>query len=297
MIGRDDIVSAFGLRNSSFRGDEITCSCPFTENHPRGDRHPSFGINVESGLYHCFGCGASGNIVQLGERLLGLDHTAAIRLAYPDMTIEEALRAMNGEAYRIKDGVRSVEADIGYWCRQDRSYWYSRGLTDDTIGKWRLGYDPACKRAVIPIYFGGELVGWTKRRTEEWMQPKWQHSEGLVKSRILFGMDDTIGDSCILVEAPLSAIKLDQHGIGNAISSFGCRLSDEQTILIRSHYNKVLVFYDPDEAGYNGMRDAVSKLRDFVDVYAVTGHRDDPAALEKSEIETSLSHIAPGWMI
>lgn len=297
MICREDIVEVFGLRNVSFSGDEIISSCPFTDNHPNGDRHPSFGINAESGLYHCFSCGASGNLVQLAERLLLLNHTESVRLCYPDMSIEEALRAMRGADYVPQDGIRSIDADIGYWCNQDRSYWYSRGLNDDTIGKWRLGYDPKAKRAVIPIYFGGELVGWTKRRTEEWMQPKWQHSEGLIKSRILFGMDETVGDSCILVEAPLSAIKLDQYGVKNAISSFGCRLSDEQTVLIRSNYNKVLVFYDPDEAGYNGMRYAVSKLRDFVDVYAVTGHRDDPAALSAYEVGIALSQVTPSWLL
>ena len=129
------------------------------------------------------------------------------------------------------------------------------------------------------------------------MQPKWQHSEGLAKSRILFGMDNTVGDGCILVEAPLSAIMLDQYGIGNAVSSFGCRLSDDQVVLLRSNYNKVLVFYDPDEAGYAGMRDAVGKLRDFVDTYAVIGHRDDPAALSREDVVSALERITPGWMI
>ena len=42
----------------------IKCLCPEHE-----DRHPSFALNLGSGLWHCFGCGRSGNIYQLAELL------------------------------------------------------------------------------------------------------------------------------------------------------------------------------------------------------------------------------------
>lgn len=45
-------------------GDEWVGLCPFHE-----DRTPSFRVNVEKGVFHCFGCGVGGGTKDLAERL------------------------------------------------------------------------------------------------------------------------------------------------------------------------------------------------------------------------------------
>ena len=58
----------------SERGEELTCKCPFGT-HP--DKNPSFHINMETGLYNCFGCGEKGNICTFIAKMDGTD-TASV---------------------------------------------------------------------------------------------------------------------------------------------------------------------------------------------------------------------------
>lgn len=302
MLGPLEIIDTFGLRNARVDGSEITSSCPYDANHKRGDRRPSFGIDWQRGLYNCLGCGESGNLVKLAQDILGMSSFEAHNLVYADMTPEDALRLMRGGAVHTGEGAQTArrtpeEAEIDAWCAGDRSYWYARGFNDATIGKWRLGYDPASRRAVVPVYMRGRLLGWTKRTVDDAVSPKWQHSPDLQRNAILFGMDNFSGDEAVLVEAPLSAIMLDQYGVGNAVASFGASLSNEQAVLLRSNYNKVTLFYDPDAAGEKGTENAIAKLADYMEVAVVPKTRDDPAAMTRDECIEALEGggVLPAW--
>lgn len=280
-----DITDLFGLRNVTIRGDELTCSCPFDENHRRGDSRPSFGISLSKGVYNCLGCGESGTLTTLAMKKLGLSYFDARKAIYRDMTPEDAIRLMGGHRVEIgdKDGIVPLQSDIDRWAQGDRGYWYYRGFNDKTIGKWHLGYDKRENRAVVPVYYRKELVGWSKRAVDNVTTPKWRHSKSMQRNKILFGVDNFTDDSCVLVEAPLSAIMLDQYGIKNSLASFGASLSDEQAILLRNNYNKILIFYDPDEAGEKGTERAIKKLSPFMEVFVVQSTRDDPAAMSREE--------------
>lgn len=277
-----DLINAFGLRNASVRGTELVCSCPFTENHKHGDSRPSFGIDLKHGLCHCFSCGYNGNVLSLASDLLGMPRLEAQQKFYGDISVNEITRMIYGESSERKEQT-PLELDVSKWCPKDHPYWHERGFVSETIGEWMLGYDEVAMRVVVPIFFGGELVGWTKRAIDDYTKPKWEHSPGFKKSNILFGADRVAGDSLILVEAPLSVIMLWQYGIKNAVATFGADLSDEQALILRKISNRVLVYYDPDPAGVAGARRVISKLSNFQDVYIVQPTRDDPAAMSREE--------------
>ena len=60
------------------RGETATGLCPLPTHPARTDgkkRSPSFSVHLGKGIFHCFGCGAKGNCLDLGARLLGLDPT------------------------------------------------------------------------------------------------------------------------------------------------------------------------------------------------------------------------------
>jgi len=60
-----------GLEREHFNraGDELMALCPFHE-----EKKPSFSLNVEKGVFYCFGCGESGNIFHLIEHVTGLSY-------------------------------------------------------------------------------------------------------------------------------------------------------------------------------------------------------------------------------
>lgn len=293
VIDAKGMVDAFSLRNASLNGDELIASCPFTHNHKRGDARPSFSINVSKGVYHCLGCGESGTVVQLAQSLLGMTYLEAHQRFYGDVTEDDVSRMLGREHEEPVERTR-MDIEVSQWCPSYHEYWAHRGFTRETVGSWNLGYDRTSNRVVVPVTVDGRTVGWSKRAVGDG-QPKWIHCPGMHKSSILFGLDRMSGDSAILVEAPLSAIMLWQHGIANAVASFGASLSDEQAVLLRRSCNSVLVFYDPDDAGRKGTELAIKKLAKFVSVFVVQPTRDDPAAMSREENMAALGNIVPSW--
>ncbi|MBC8229846.1 hypothetical protein H8E77_09890 [bacterium] len=64
-------------------GDELMALCPFHE-----EKKPSFSLNIEKGVFHCFGCGESGNIYHLIEHVTGLSYDEIRKMIGGDETLE-----------------------------------------------------------------------------------------------------------------------------------------------------------------------------------------------------------------
>lgn len=292
------LIELFDLKNSYVSGDELWASCPRPENHKHGDKKPSWSINLKTLRHHCFSCGFSGDAASLLMFQRSCSRSQSLRLLYGDLGMEELQSLMAGHSYD-RPTVTPLERDVTEWTKHSgHPYWKERGFNDQTVSKWRLGYDPKMNRAVVPVFFGGQLVGWTARALSNDVFPKWLHSEDMAREMILFGYDNAAdGDSCILVEAPLSAIMLDQYGFSNAVASFGSVLSDGQARLIRQKFDSVLVFFDPDEAGHKGTLRAINMLEPFCNVFAVQPTRDDPAAMTKRECWDAIygRNVIPSW--
>lgn len=293
MLDPNDLISIFDLRNARVANDELICSCPFGENHRNGDAHPSFGINLETGLSFCFGCGESNNLQQLANKLLGGGGLDAYRELVQQLDVN-AIARIGEQVVPKSDDEIVYERECLMWARNKTDYWALRGFTEETIGKWQLGFDPESNRAVVPIRQGGKYVGYTKRAVG-YEQPKWIHSKGFGRADYVFGLDDAQGDTVILVEAPLSVIMLDQQGVGSAIATFGCKMSSGQADIIRSRFNVVCICYDNDQAGYDGTKRAVNMLKDHVDVYISFPEFDDPAAQTYEQNKNMLSRVYPWW--
>jgi len=66
-MGKPNIVEVVGQYISLRRaGKEYIACCPFHE-----DKHPSFSINEEEGVFYCFGCGATGDVFDFLMRWSG----------------------------------------------------------------------------------------------------------------------------------------------------------------------------------------------------------------------------------
>jgi len=56
------------------RGRTYVGLCPF-----HAERTPSFGVSREAGLFHCFGCGAGGDVIRFIERTQQVSFREAVR--------------------------------------------------------------------------------------------------------------------------------------------------------------------------------------------------------------------------
>ena len=62
----EDIFSKY-IEDYTIRRNELICLCPF-----HAEDTPSFNANLETGIYHCFGCGAKGNAVTFVAEMEGI---------------------------------------------------------------------------------------------------------------------------------------------------------------------------------------------------------------------------------
>ena len=141
-----DYASSFMQLKKS--GRSYMACCPF-----HNEKTPSFHINRDKQLFHCFGCGASGNFIQLVMRLEGLDFQDAVRqmAERAGITIPENGARQSTELTRRKERIIEnkfaarffydtlIDADKG---RAGREYFSARKLSKKTVIKFGLGYAP-----------------------------------------------------------------------------------------------------------------------------------------------------------
>src|SRR5690606_31506872 len=75
---RVSLVDLIGRRTKLVKkGREYTGLCPF-----HNEKTPSFSVNEEKGFYHCFGCGANGDLIDFVRQTEGVEFIEAVeRLA------------------------------------------------------------------------------------------------------------------------------------------------------------------------------------------------------------------------
>ncbi|MBO6783275.1 MAG: DNA primase [Alphaproteobacteria bacterium] len=129
------------------KGREFSGLCPF-----HNEKTPSFTVNDEKAFYHCFGCGAHGDVISFAIETEGLSFPEAVEklagqagLQVPQSTPEEKARAkVRATLYDVVEAVcawyeenlRSSEGRAAY------DYLRGRGFSDETIRQFRLGYAP-----------------------------------------------------------------------------------------------------------------------------------------------------------
>lgn len=135
-------------------GKSFTGLCPFHE-----EQTPSFSVNEEKQYYHCFGCGRSGNVFQFLMDYLHIGFVEAVQKIAKDSGIElpqqyqadtnqgtsqfanserGQLIALHQKAAQLYHHIL-VNTPAG---APARAYLKRRGMTDDLVEQFQLGYAP-----------------------------------------------------------------------------------------------------------------------------------------------------------
>lgn len=135
-------------------GREFHALCPFHK-----EKSPSFTVNDEKGFFHCFGCGAHGDVIGFTMDYEHLRYPEAIEklagaagLSIPKPTHAESERTRQAESlYEVMAAVVEwLETQLSGTREGEiaRDYLNSRALKAETVAQFRLGYAPENRDAL-----------------------------------------------------------------------------------------------------------------------------------------------------
>jgi DNA primase len=134
-------------------GREFKACCPF-----HNEKTPSFTINDEKGFYHCFGCGAHGDVIRWMTDQRGMSFLDAVKelaveagmeVPAPDpraAKVAEQQKSLHDVMAAAQDFfVRSLAAEGG---AEARRYLASRGFPDRIVREFGFGFAPDSRTAM-----------------------------------------------------------------------------------------------------------------------------------------------------
>lgn len=122
--------------------------CPF-----HAERSPSFSVNAEEGLYHCFGCGAGGDAIRFVQEVEHLGFADAVErlAARAGIAVRHDNLAATQERHRRGRLVETMAKAVSWYhdrllhapdASVARSYLRSRGYDGDVVRRFQLGWAP-----------------------------------------------------------------------------------------------------------------------------------------------------------
>ena len=152
-----DIVQVVQERGVQLRrsGTAWKGLCPF-----HGEKTPSFQVNGDKGFFHCFGCGAGGDVIKFVELFDKITFPEAVRqlaarFGLPVPEPEDSRQDAEGQ--RDRDSLLKAHEVAASWFREQlataagaaaRRQLQDRGLTEETIERIGAGYAPAAREAL-----------------------------------------------------------------------------------------------------------------------------------------------------
>ncbi|MGB4101150.1 MAG: DNA primase [Alphaproteobacteria bacterium] len=181
-------------------GREYKACCPFHH-----EKSPSFYVNDEKQFYHCFGCGAHGDVISFTMRQNGLTFPETIEtlaglagLTVPksDPVSREIYDQQKIAGQLLERATRFFQQQLSTPAGQvGRDYFYRRGLSDDAIERFRLGFAPQDAQLLINTL---KAEGYsTPAMLEVGLIKKSDNSDGyysFFRNRVIFPVGDKRGN-------------------------------------------------------------------------------------------------------
>jgi len=233
----------------------------------------------------------------LADRGIFEDTVESFGFGWAPQTWDGLLKHLLKSGYTIPELLASgliVQKDGGGRNLKDPSGYYDRFRSRVML--------PICDLRKQVLGFGGRILGEGS--------PKYLNSPETPlfnKGRALYLLEKARGaagktaDTLIIVEGYFDAIALHQAGITNTVATLGTALTPDHIRTIRRYVNKVVLLFDPDEAG---VRAALRTLDLFVDsglgvkVVSLPGE-DDPDTFirnQGTEAFAQLQSAAPSLL-
>src|SRR5271154_6352467 len=152
VIERSDIVEVIGNYTALKKaGRNFKALCPF-----HNEKTPSFVVNPDKQIFHCFGCGVGGNALgflmrqehmEFPEAVRFLANKAGVVIPEDKSVILSASRQLREEILRVNGLAAAFFHDILLTSREEtvkaaRDYLKGRGVELELVKKFQLGFSP-----------------------------------------------------------------------------------------------------------------------------------------------------------
>ncbi len=266
------------------KGSNFFASCPF-----HNDPVPSLCINPAEQFFYCFGCKATGTVINFVQYMEKLDYYQAVEHVVKTYNLPVTMKFENHDKYYKTMKMYSL------WCRRPHSgemlkFVTDRGITTESCAKFEIGSIRHSKYLIhieahikIMLELGllsrkKKSVGFDTFFTNRIMFPIHSENGKIVsfigrtfsinsrkylilpdtmlaqKSKLLYGLH--LAKSYIkktgvvvVVEGVLDLIAMSQIGVYSTVSTLGTTLTNTQARILKKYAKKVILMYDGDVAG------------------------------------------------
>lgn len=298
------LLKDIGLRIVKDNAVYIQAYCP---NPDHQESHPSFFVNKNTGVFHCFGCGFKGTLLKLVNFLgnFNNDIEACNFISHyidsdyvPEninMFIPIKKREINNNNNIQEDtderiGIHKINLPEGYVKYAPEAIWYlsQRNLDIDLIKQhFEFGFCYSGKyqgRVVFPIYFNKTLVMFQARAIMPGIEPKDLFNAG-VKKQYIYNYDNLVKNEFVIVtESILDVLQIYPY-YKNVTAIFGSHLLKEQAELLLSITNKICIIPDPDNGFKPFIESAIQYLYHKASLWIST--------FDKQNLANSLFNMQP----
>lgn len=264
-LERDGVII---LKDINETGNNVMVTCPF---HKDGnERKPSCGVSTietestPSGTVHCFTCGKRMGFEKFISYLLGVDDSGSTGrkwlLEHYDVSFTRKINIQLKRASKdVTPTYDCIREEMLCQYRYFHPYMYKRGLTDEIIEKYDIGYDSINDMITFPVRdINGNCLFLAKRsvKGKMFILPK-------DKDKPLYGVYelDYNKQDLYIVESFFNCLTLAKWGY-NAIAMMGTGSIYQYKLINKLPFRTIHLCLDGDMAGMHGtirLEEAIDK--------------------------------------
>ncbi len=311
---RAQILDQFEQSQLKKSGREFLATCPWHD-----DRRPSLTVSPKTNRAYCFVCAKGVDSIGWIQETQGLSFSESVlRLAdrynIPvEAATEEETQRLTQEREERSSLLAQREkqtADFAseIWLSPGLAYLHQRGLTNETIKAWQLGWNG--RRVMFPLRDPqGRTVAFTGRALDD-SKPKYKNSQNDLlyqKSQMVFGLDlarpEIIKSGiAVICEGQMDVISCWQEGVKNMVAVSGSALTAQmvQQLINTTRVKEIVCCFDGDAGGFKAAQRARVELMNLalkggvrVKILSLPAGKD-PADLADQMAE--LIKSAPNWV-
>ena len=243
--------------------------CPF-----HNDLNPSMIVDLEKGMFFCFGCNCSGDAYEfvrlLNEKMNSLEAMLKLLEILKSDKVEKIDFSKRRKVNRNKKSKELYDIAWDYYFGLSKINWHDRENEDIIECRKYMrkrGFYPStlneCQakitynnqyQIIFPMFDNKLFKGWVCRTTLKDVEKrrKYLYNEGFSRATTLVGNYEGY-DYVFVVEGYMDRLKFIQYGVKNVVAILGWKMSYEQEKKLKAFgINHIISALDNDECGKKG---------------------------------------------